>query len=147
MKKIIISLEILLLILFIGFGNADAYISGMGPMVYMHIYNEDMTLDEQKTVSINVAKDKFELPEKEEYTFDGWYYDTKLTKKVKNNSIDNFSYSELDNLHLYGRWVPANNNLHHIIFGSLIGIALTILGVITIILSRKYKHLIKKLRP
>jgi len=107
MKKILISLEILLLVIFVGYSNVGAYISGNSQdIIYFSLYNAEYKIFETSVSSINyMVNEKLDIPQKEGYQFDGWYYDKKFLLKVKNNTSLNIDGKKLKENTLYGRWV------------------------------------------
>lgn len=63
-----------------------------------------------------VAERRYSVTTSKEYAFEGWYYDRKLTNKVKSNKISDLELFKILNSHnclvgygninLYAKWVP-----------------------------------------
>lgn len=164
MKKTIISLEVLLIIIFFGFSNVGAYVSGgITYGVSFEIYNEDTKKfekqDEYTTALIMISdtggyindngKTRYNLivPSKEGYIFDGWYYDKDFTKKVEDNDTRNISLESLSksNHILYGKW-NKNIKAFHIVPITLISILVFVNIILNVILFKKHKKIINKLK-
>lgn len=162
MKKIFISLEILLIIAFVTLNNVSAYVTNeITYSVSYKIYdnNSKQFIKQEKNSILIFMKNKgayinqngtavYQLPDfsNKKYFFDGWYLDKDLTKKVKDNDVRNINFNDFQNSNqtLYGKYVSKTNKVSTSLI-VIIVFLFSILFGIAILLFQKKNSIINKI--